>query len=156
MAQVDLYNAGQRNYYLIGGPSGPLVYVPSHLSKYYVQCMILSRSPRCPAGHVHIHRVLHHITNGGKNQLASQQIYAGLYSANQFLHMILFYLAGGVPNWVLPILALSKRLHSIYVLRLFNDCWAVFFMLLSIIFHCKRSYFAAAALYRYDRTPCLS
>ncbi len=115
-----------------------------------------SPSPRYPAGSVHIHRALHYLTNGGKNQLVCQQIYAGLYSVNQFLYMIVFRLAGGVPNWVLPTLALSKRLHSIYVLRLFNDCWALFFMLLSIVSHCKRSYFAAAASYRYDCRPvCL-
>ncbi|KAF8335420.1 mannosyltransferase [Cantharellus anzutake] len=126
MSQIEVYNSGERRYSLIHGPSGPLVY---------------------PAGHVLIHRLLHYLTDGGKNQRLSQQIYAGIYTANQFLYMALFDLAGGVPNWVLPVVALSKRLHSIYVLRLFNDCWAVFFVLLSFICHCKRSYFAAAVLY---------
>src|SRR5260221_1303098 len=102
-----------------------------------------SPSPRYPAGSVHIHRALHYLTNGGKNQLVCQQIYAGLYSVNQFLYMIVFRLAGGVPNWGLPTLPLSKRPHSVYVLRLFTDCWGPFFMLLSIGSHSKQSHVAA-------------
>ncbi|KAF8335423.1 glycosyltransferase [Cantharellus anzutake] len=121
MSQTEVYNSGERKYSHIHGPSGPLV-----------------------------HRLLHYLTDDGKNQRLSQQIYTGVYTANQFLYMALFDLAGGVPNWVLPIVALSKWLHSIYVLRLFNDFWVVFFVLLSFICHFKRSYFAAAVLYRYD------
>ncbi|KAF8335430.1 uncharacterized protein EI90DRAFT_329623 [Cantharellus anzutake] len=40
---------------------------------------------------------------------------------------------GGATNWLLPVVALSKRLHSIYVIRLFKGHWAVFFVLSSFI-----------------------
>ncbi|KAF8752161.1 Dol-P-Man:Man(5)GlcNAc(2)-PP-Dol alpha-1,3-mannosyltransferase [Rhizoctonia solani] len=36
----------------------------------------------------------------------------------------LVYRRAGIPQYVLLLLPLSKRLHSIYVLRLFNDCWS--------------------------------
>ncbi|KAG9119231.1 dolichyl-P-Man:Man(5)GlcNAc(2)-PP-dolichol alpha-1,3-mannosyltransferase [Ceratobasidium sp. 392] len=34
------------------------------------------------------------------------------------------YRKAGIPQYVLLFLPLSKRLHSIFVLRLFNDCWS--------------------------------
>jgi alpha-1,3-mannosyltransferase len=43
-----------------------------------------------------------------------------------------------VPPYVFPLLILSKRLHSIFVLRCFNDCFAVFFLWLTIYLFQKR------------------
>ncbi|RPD66293.1 glycosyltransferase family 58 protein [Lentinus tigrinus ALCF2SS1-7] len=105
MIQLELYMKGERDYALITGPTGPIVY---------------------PAGHIHVHRILYDLTDSGTNLWKGQQIYGALYLATLALSAATYKQAGSVPNWILLLLPISKRLHSIYVLRLFNDCWAVF------------------------------
>ncbi|KAH9966605.1 glycosyltransferase family 58 protein [Russula dissimulans] len=112
MHQVKVFLDGERDYSAISGPTGPLVY---------------------PAGHVYIHALLYRLTDAGRNLMLSQQIYALLYSASLVLSCAIYRKAGGVPNWILLLLPLSKRLHSIFVLRLFNDVWAVVLTQLSIL-----------------------
>lgn len=124
MQQIDIYLKGTRNYYLIEGDTGPLVY---------------------PGLHVYIYRVLHAITGGGKNILLAQGIFAMLYLATLAVVMACYRRAKvrcsmafrspesliwslQVPPYIFPLLVLSKRLHSIYMLRLFNDCFAVLFL----------------------------
>ncbi|KAI0082755.1 mannosyltransferase [Panus rudis PR-1116 ss-1] len=103
MYQVELYMKGERDYAAIEGPTGPIVY---------------------PAGHVYIHELLYRLTDAGRNLAFAQQIYGLLYLASLTLTCAIYYV-GGVPNWILLLLPLSKRLHSIFVLRLFNDCWSL-------------------------------
>ena len=86
----------------------------------------MDSSDRYPAGHVYIHHALYYLTDSGQNVWKAQQIYGALYLTMLALTAAVYKKAGGVPNWILLLLPLSKRLHSIYVLRLFNDCWAVF------------------------------
>ncbi|KDR81851.1 hypothetical protein GALMADRAFT_264132 [Galerina marginata CBS 339.88] len=104
MIQTKVFLQGQHNYSLITGPTGPLVY---------------------PAGHVRIHQFLYDVTDAGTNIQLAQYIYGVLYMASLVLSCGIYRSAGNFPNWIILLLPLSKRLHSIFALRLFNDCWAV-------------------------------
>ncbi|KAJ7740725.1 glycosyltransferase family 58 protein [Mycena maculata] len=112
MVQTDVYLKGELDYSRITGPTGPLVY---------------------PAGHLHIHRILHAITDAGADIGKAQQIYGILYLASLTLSCTIYRLAGGTPNWAVLLLPLSKRLHSIFFLRLFNDCWSVTFLQAAVV-----------------------
>ncbi|KAH7103723.1 glycosyltransferase family 58 protein [Auriculariales sp. MPI-PUGE-AT-0066] len=104
MAQVDVYYKGERNYSRISGPTGPMVY---------------------PAGHVLVHRAMHTLTEGGLYLKRAQALYGALYVLSLALTCAIYRQTRSIPNWVLLLLPLSKRLHSIFALRMFNDCWAV-------------------------------
>ena len=102
-----------------------------------------------PAGHVRIHQLLYTLTESGRDIRFAQKIYAALYTATLALACAIYWEAGGFPNWVLLLLPLSKRLHSIFVLRLFNDCWAVLAMQAAILMYQNGLDDTATILYRY-------
>ena len=52
-----------------------------------------------------------------------------------------------VPPYVYPVLILSKRLHSVFVLRCFNDCFATFFLWLAIYLFQHRAWSLGALVY---------
>lgn len=116
MEQVSQFVAGERDYTLIKGGTGPLVY---------------------PGFHVYIYTALYWLTDKGRDILLAQQLFALLYMATLALVMACYWKAK-VPPYVFPLLILSKRLHSIFMLRCFNDCFAAFFLWLTIyLFQCK-------------------
>ncbi|KAI1611719.1 alpha-1,3-mannosyltransferase [Exophiala viscosa] len=125
MVQVRMFLDGERNYDKITGPTGPLVY---------------------PALHVYIYTALYYLTDEGTNILRAQVIFAGLYLVT--LAMVLAcYRRVGAPPWLLVPLALSKRMHSIFLLRLFNDCWASLALWTSIYLLQRRKWEPAAVLW---------
>ncbi|XP_061369364.1 dol-P-Man:Man(5)GlcNAc(2)-PP-Dol alpha-1,3-mannosyltransferase isoform X2 [Gastrolobium bilobum] len=101
MSQVIGFLRGERDYRNLKGDTGPLVY---------------------PAGFLYIYSAFYYLTGG---QVYPAQILFGvLYVIN--LAIILFiYVKTDLPWWALCLLSLSKRVHSIFVLRLFNDCVAM-------------------------------
>ncbi|KAK4230321.1 glycosyltransferase [Podospora fimiseda] len=125
MEQVSQFVLGERDYPKFRGGTGPLVY---------------------PAAHVYIYMALYHLTNEGKNILLAQQLFAVLYMMTLAVVMAC-YRKAKVPPYVFPLLIFSKRLHSVFVLRCFNDCFAVLFLFLAILAFQYRSWRLGALFY---------
>ncbi|RPB07792.1 ALG3-domain-containing protein [Morchella conica CCBAS932] len=125
MEQVAQYQAGERDYALIKGGTGPLVY---------------------PAGHVYIYSFLSDLTHQGADIVAAQYLFMGLYLATLAM-VFMVYREARAPVYILPLLALSKRLHSIYLLRLFNDPFSIFLLFAAIYCWQKRQWTLGSAAY---------
>ena len=102
MQQVGAFHAGELDYIKIKGGTGPLVY---------------------PAGFLYVFSVLKALSGGGTNILAAQMLFTFIYALNSLVILLTYRRAQLPARAVLPLL-LSKRVHSIFVLRLFNDCVA--------------------------------
>ncbi|KIW97919.1 uncharacterized protein Z519_01503 [Cladophialophora bantiana CBS 173.52] len=125
MAQVRMFLSGERNYAKITGPTGPLVY---------------------PALHLYIYSILYTLTDQGTNILRAQIIFAGLYLVTLAV-VFACYRRVSAPPWLLIPLVLSKRMHSIFLLRLFNDCWATLGLWLAIYSMQRRKFGRAAIIW---------
>ncbi|KAJ2789573.1 dolichyl-P-Man:Man(5)GlcNAc(2)-PP-dolichol alpha-1,3-mannosyltransferase [Coemansia linderi] len=116
MQEVAGVIAGERNYTKLRGATGPLVY---------------------PAGFVWIFGLLWQATDGGQDIRLAQYVFLGIYVATQVL-LLAIYQKARVPPVLAGLLVLSRRLHSIYVLRLFNDCVAMVFAYIAVLAMCDR------------------
>lgn len=125
MQQVSLYLSGERDYIKIKGSTGPLVY---------------------PAAHVYIYSLLYHATDEGRDIAFGQVLFAILYLLTLAVVMAC-YKRTGAPPYLFPLLVLSKRLHSVFVLRLFNDCFAALAMWTTIWLFQRRKWTAGVIVW---------
>lgn len=145
MEHVELYLNGQLDYVQLKGGTGPLVY---------------------PAGHVYVYSWLYRITNEGRDIWTAQCVFTGVYlvtaavvftvyiKAKVCPFLLLFRKSVSkakrsckVPPYILPLLILSKRLHSIYILRLFNDTINQLLFFASLLSYQYRWWTLGSALY---------
>jgi alpha-1,3-mannosyltransferase len=98
--QANLVFSGERDYSLIKGDSGPLVY---------------------PAGHVFIYALISLLLGDEGDVRTGQWLFAGIYLTSLVLVGLIYARSTRIPGWIIGLLVISKRLHSIYVLRMFND-----------------------------------
>ncbi|KAI8980938.1 family 58 glycosyltransferase [Pilobolus umbonatus] len=126
MQEVEGFIQGERDYTLLKGDTGPLVY---------------------PAGFVYIYSTLYYITNKGSNIRIAQYIFEGLYLINQAIVFAIYGKSKRVPPYTIILLCISKRFHSIYVLRCFNDPVAMTFMYAAILAMVYRKWTMSAMLY---------
>lgn len=101
MSQVSGFLGGERDYSKLKGDTGPLVY---------------------PAGYLYIYSAIQYVTGG--EVYPAQILFGILYIVNLGMVLLIYLKTDVLPWWALCLLSLSKRLHSIFVLRLFNDCFA--------------------------------
>ncbi|XP_071805611.1 dol-P-Man:Man(5)GlcNAc(2)-PP-Dol alpha-1,3-mannosyltransferase-like isoform X2 [Asterias amurensis] len=112
MDEVEGVINGTFDYMKLKGETGPLVY---------------------PAGFVYIFMGLYYVTDKGRNIRLAQFIFAGLYLITLPLVFRIYNRTKRVPPYVLFFMCCaSYRIHSIYILRLFNDPVAMLFLYLSI------------------------
>ncbi|CAH0548936.1 unnamed protein product [Brassicogethes aeneus] len=105
MQEVEGFLNGTWDYQYLKGDTGPLVY---------------------PAGFVYIYSGLYYITSYGKNIHLAQYIFLMLYLAQIALFYRILIKTLKIPPYALMLSTItSYRIHSIFVLRLFNDPIAV-------------------------------
>ncbi|XP_023322007.1 lethal(2)neighbour of tid protein [Eurytemora carolleeae] len=105
MQEVEGVKNGTYDYSQLKGDTGPLVY---------------------PGGFVWIYMILYFITSQGKNVLLAQYIFCVLYVVNLALIFRILVKTRKIPPYLYVIMSLtSYRIHSVFVLRLFNDPVAV-------------------------------
>ncbi|XP_077204329.1 dol-P-Man:Man(5)GlcNAc(2)-PP-Dol alpha-1,3-mannosyltransferase isoform X1 [Paroedura picta] len=112
MDEVEGVVNGTLDYTQLKGDTGPLVY---------------------PAGFVYIFLGLYYATSGGTNIRLAQYLFAGLYLTTLLLVFRIYSRTNKVPPYVFFFMCCaSYRIHSIFVLRLFNDPVAMAILFLAV------------------------
>lgn len=110
MQEVKGFLDGEFDYTKLRGDTGPLVY---------------------PGGFVWSYSALYFITRGGTDIATAQWVYAGIY-VMLFAVIVQLYVRCKIQGRLLLRLLLSKRIRSLFMLRLFNDCWAMLLLYLAV------------------------
>uniref|UniRef100_A0A6V7KYH4 dolichyl-P-Man:Man5GlcNAc2-PP-dolichol alpha-1,3-mannosyltransferase n=1 Tax=Bracon brevicornis TaxID=1563983 RepID=A0A6V7KYH4_9HYME len=112
MQEVEGFLNGTLDYGKLRGDTGPLVY---------------------PAGFVYIYSALYYMTSQGVDIRMAQYAFALLYIVLLVLVFRIYAKTKKVPPYVLILIfCTSYRVHSIFVLRLFNDSVAMIFLFASL------------------------
>ncbi|KAE8603431.1 hypothetical protein XENTR_v10014338 [Xenopus tropicalis] len=112
MDEVEGVLNGTYDYTQLKGETGPLVY---------------------PAGFVYIFSIFYYLTEQGSNIRLAQYIFAALYLLTLFFVFRIYVVTKKVPPYVFFFMCCaSYRVHSIFLLRLFNDPVAMVILFFSI------------------------
>ncbi|KAL6256849.1 hypothetical protein P5V15_011785 [Pogonomyrmex californicus] len=127
MQEVEGFLNGTVDYSKLRGDTGPLVY---------------------PAGFVYVFSGLYYITSHGANIRIAQYLFAILYVLTLTLIFRIYARTKKVPPYVLILMCCtSYRIHSVFVLRLFNDPVAMVLLYASINAFLDNRWYLGSVLY---------
>lgn len=127
MQEVEGFLNGTLDYSKLRGDTGPLVY---------------------PAGFVYIFTGLRYVTSHGTNVKVAQYLFGALYVITLTLVFRIYEKTKKVPPYVLILMCCtSYRIHSIFVLRLFNDPVAMVLLFASINAFLDNHWYLGSVLY---------
>ena len=132
MQEVEGYLSGERNYLKLGGNTGPLVY---------------------PAGFLYVFAFIRWICDNGSNIFKAQCIFGGLYVLNLGVVLSIYSMnwtsstSSITPLWAFCLLVVSKRIHSIFMLRMFNDCIAAMCGYIAVLLFMRSNNRVASFIY---------
>jgi hypothetical protein len=119
---------GERDYVQLRGGTGPLVYPAGFVYVFGAMHWLTGADPSCcrlPPNEV---TESDRCVSGGGDVRMAQYLFLFVYLCTQACVLDLYRRSRAVPPWALPLLCLSLRVHSLYVLRLFNDCVGMLFV----------------------------
>lgn len=127
MQEIEGFLNGTTDYSKLRGDTGPLVY---------------------PAGFVYIFSGLYYVTSRGADVRIAQYIYAAVYALTLTLVLRIYARTRKVPPYVLILMCCtSYRIHSIFVLRLFNDPMAMLLLYASVDAFLNDRWYLGSVLY---------
>lgn len=126
MQEVQGYIGGEKDYVKLGGNTGPLVY---------------------PGGFVYIYGALSFVTDDGRDVALAQALFAALYILVLALVLNLYSTTSRVPFLLTALLVVSRRIHSIFMLRMFNDTVAMALLYFAVYLMTKRCWGRACLTY---------
>ncbi|XP_051174348.1 lethal(2)neighbour of Tid protein [Leptopilina boulardi] len=129
MQEIEGFLNGTYDYSKLKGDTGPLVY---------------------PAGFVYIYTGFYYITSNGENIKLAQYLFAILYIIQLSLVFRIYARTKKIPPYALILICCtSYRIHSIFVLRLFNDSIAVILLFASLNAFLDNKWYIGSVLYSF-------
>ena len=125
MDEVEGVINGTYDYSQLKGDTGPLVY---------------------PAGFVYIFMGFYYATAHGKDIFLAQHMFIVVYLLTLFTAASL-YCRTRVQPWIMALLSVTYRIHSIFVLRLFNDPFAMLLVYAAVHAYISRRHIFGTVLF---------
>jgi len=147
MQEVQGVLDGDYDYEHLRGGTGPLVYPAGFVWLFSALHAAHGADPACCRLPANLVTESARCVSGGGDIHFAQLLFLLLYLCTQAVVLDLFRRSRALPPWALALVCLSPRMHSLYLLRLFNDCVAMLFAYAFLHCFVSRRHFVGTLLF---------